>query len=248
MLFICYTPAQRPGFSRTAPSQWCLSPMSSPADAAFRPRNAEPARRHFLPASLASLAESPRTPSGWATSLHCHILLSMAALNRCTSPPQIILPHAAHGTDSSCLGGESYSRRFTCCQSTHRLYSRFLSRLLTARHPFFSTPVRDTQTRLKCHSPLTRKALLDLFSLPLLATSGTHCRFTAAPACISHRRPISLYHRTHISLSAIAAFVLLPVTSSQRLPSSPPLIPATTQFVPHSLQSLTFLHPNFLSH
>jgi hypothetical protein len=56
VLFICYTPAQRLGFSRTAPSQWCLSPTYTPADTAYRPRDAVPARLHFIPASLASPA------------------------------------------------------------------------------------------------------------------------------------------------------------------------------------------------
>jgi hypothetical protein len=37
--------------------------------------------------------------------------------------------------------------------------------------------------------------VLDLHSFSPLATSGAHCRFTAAPAYISHRRPISLHHR-----------------------------------------------------
>jgi hypothetical protein len=78
MLFICYTPAQRLGFSRTAPYQWCLSPTYSPADAAYPPRHPEPARRHFLPASLASLAESPSTSPGWASCLHRHILLLLS--------------------------------------------------------------------------------------------------------------------------------------------------------------------------
>jgi hypothetical protein len=40
-------------------------------------------------------------------------LLFMVALNRCTSPPQITLPHAAHGAVSSRRGGQSYSRPFT---------------------------------------------------------------------------------------------------------------------------------------
>jgi hypothetical protein len=79
------------------------------------------------------------------------ILLSMATLNRCLSFPQITLPHVAHKTDSSCRGGQSSSRRFTCCHSTHRLCLCFLSRLLTARHPFFSTAARFTSSRLKCH-------------------------------------------------------------------------------------------------
>jgi hypothetical protein len=72
---------------------------------------------------------------------------------------------------------------------------RLLSRLLTKRHQFFSNPVRDTHSRLICHPPFTESAVLDRFSSPLLATSGAHCRFTAAPAYISHRRPISLHHR-----------------------------------------------------
>jgi hypothetical protein len=50
----------------------------SPADIAFRPRNAEPARRHFLPASLASLVESPSTSSGWASCLRYQILLLLS--------------------------------------------------------------------------------------------------------------------------------------------------------------------------
>jgi hypothetical protein len=51
-----FTPAQRLGFSRTAPSQWCLTPTHTPADTAYRPRDPVPARLHFLPASLASPA------------------------------------------------------------------------------------------------------------------------------------------------------------------------------------------------
>jgi hypothetical protein len=110
-LFLCFTPAQQLGFSQTAPLQWCLSSVYSPADIAFRPRNAEPAGLHFL----TSLSLHPRF-----TAAHCParpavciarscyfsrvILLSMAAPSRCISPPQITLPHAAHGTDSSCRG------------------------------------------------------------------------------------------------------------------------------------------------
>jgi hypothetical protein len=103
MLFICYTPAKRLGFSRTAPYQWCLSPTYSPADAAYRPRNPEPARRHFLPASLASLAESPSTSPGWASSLHYQILLLLSrcpAFHGCSQSLHVISPShpAACGT------------------------------------------------------------------------------------------------------------------------------------------------------
>jgi hypothetical protein len=82
--------------------------------------------------------------------------------------------------------------------------------------------------------------VLDLLSSQLLATSGAQCRLTTAPAYFSHRRPISLDHRLQVSLSAIAAFVPLPVSSSHRLPSSPPLIPAIKQFVPIPFK---VLHP-----
>jgi hypothetical protein len=75
--------------------------------------------------------------------------------------------------------------------------------------------------------------VLDLFSSPLLATSGARCRYTTAPVYYSHRRPISLHHRVRICLSAIAAFVSLPVTPSHRSPSSPLLILAIKQFVPN---------------
>jgi hypothetical protein len=167
----------------------------------------------------------------------------MAALSRCMSSPQVTLPHAAHGADSSRRGGQPYSPRFTCCQSVPRLCLCFLSHLPTIRYQFISTPVPDTQSRLKCHSPLIRKALLDLFSSPLLATSGAHCRFTAAPAYYSHRRPISLHHLIHISLSAIAAFVPLPVTTSHRLPSPLRLIQARTQFVPILFKVLLLCFP-----
>jgi hypothetical protein len=77
-VFFCYTPAQRRGISRTVPFLWCLSPTYSLADAAYRPRNAEPALHHFLPASLASLAESPSTSSGSTGCLHCQILLLLS--------------------------------------------------------------------------------------------------------------------------------------------------------------------------
>jgi hypothetical protein len=83
------------------------------------------------------------------------ILLFMAALSRCMSSPQVTLPHAAHGTDSSCRGGQSYSQCSACCQSANRLCLRLLSGLLTARHRFFSTAARDTHSRLICHPPFT---------------------------------------------------------------------------------------------
>jgi hypothetical protein len=137
MLFICHTPAQRLGFSRTAPFQWCLSPTYSPADAAYRRRHPDPAWLSSSPASLAS-------PSFHGSTQSC-----------CTSPPQITQPHAAHGADSSCRGRQSSSRRYTLCLSLYGLFLRLLSRLLKIRHRFFSNPVRDTQTRLKCHSSLT---------------------------------------------------------------------------------------------
>jgi hypothetical protein len=66
------------GFSRIAPLQWCLSPMYSLADAAYRRRHPEPARRHFLPASLAPPAFHASTQSGWASCLHRHILLLLS--------------------------------------------------------------------------------------------------------------------------------------------------------------------------
>jgi hypothetical protein len=66
------------GFSRTAPLQWCLSPMYSLADAAYRRQNAEPAYHRFLPASLPSTAFHGSTPSGWASCLHRHILLLLS--------------------------------------------------------------------------------------------------------------------------------------------------------------------------
>jgi hypothetical protein len=83
------------------------------------------------------------------------ILLFMAALSRCMSSPQVTLPHAAHGTDSSCRGRQPYSQCSACCQSADRLCLRLLSGLLTARHRFFSTAARDTHSRLICHPPFT---------------------------------------------------------------------------------------------
>jgi hypothetical protein len=83
------------------------------------------------------------------------ILLSMAALNCCMLPSLITLPHAAHGAVSSCRGGQPCSQCFACCLSAYRLSLGLLSGLLTARHRFFSTAARDTQSRLKCHSPFT---------------------------------------------------------------------------------------------
>jgi hypothetical protein len=77
-LFLCLTPAQRLGFCRAAPFQWCLSSVCLPADTAFRPRNAEPAYRRFLPASLAPPAFHGSTLSGSAGCLHCHILLLLS--------------------------------------------------------------------------------------------------------------------------------------------------------------------------
>jgi hypothetical protein len=72
-------------YSRTATGHlsnsaflWCLSPTYSLADAAYRPRNAEPALHHFLPASFASLAKSPSTSSGWASCLRYQILLLLS--------------------------------------------------------------------------------------------------------------------------------------------------------------------------
>jgi hypothetical protein len=82
-------------------------------------------------------------------------LLPMAAPSRCISPPHITLPHAARGTDSSCRGGQPCFQCFACCLSAYRLSLGLLSGLLTARHQFFSNPVRDTQSRIKCHSPFT---------------------------------------------------------------------------------------------
>jgi hypothetical protein len=78
MLFICYTPAQRLGFSRTAPYQWCLSPMDSPADAAYRRRHPDPARLSFSPASLASPSFYGSTQSCSASCLQRHILLLLS--------------------------------------------------------------------------------------------------------------------------------------------------------------------------
>jgi hypothetical protein len=76
--FLSFIPAQRLGFSRTLPLQWCLSTVCLPADTAFRPRNAEPAHRRFLPASLAPPAFHGSTLSGSAGCLHCQILLLLS--------------------------------------------------------------------------------------------------------------------------------------------------------------------------
>jgi hypothetical protein len=95
-LFLCFTPAQRLDFSRTAHFQWCLSPTCSPADAAYRPRDPEPARLHYLPASLASPGFPASTPSCWATSLQCQILLLLSrhpAFHGCSQSLHIILPN-----------------------------------------------------------------------------------------------------------------------------------------------------------
>jgi hypothetical protein len=73
-----FTPAQRLGFSRTAPLQSCLSSVCLPADTAFRPRNAEPAHRRFLPASLAPPAFHGSTLSGSAGCLQCQNILLLS--------------------------------------------------------------------------------------------------------------------------------------------------------------------------
>jgi hypothetical protein len=91
------------GFSRTAPRQWCESPTYSPADTAFRQRNAEPAHRRFLPASLPSAAFHGSTPTGSAGCLHSQILLLLSrhpAFHGCSQSLHIILPNepAASGT------------------------------------------------------------------------------------------------------------------------------------------------------
>jgi hypothetical protein len=115
----------------------------------------------YQPLSLHSRNPPAHRPAGPAVcvtrsySFSRVIVLSMAAPSRYISPPQITLPHVAHKTDSSGRGGQFSSRRFTCCHSTHRLCLCFLSRLLTARHPFFSTTTRDARRRLKCHKPFT---------------------------------------------------------------------------------------------
>jgi hypothetical protein len=58
--------------------QWCLSSVYSTADTANRPRNAEPAYRRFLPASLAPPAFHGSTQSGSAGCLQRHILLLLS--------------------------------------------------------------------------------------------------------------------------------------------------------------------------
>jgi hypothetical protein len=93
LLFICYTPAQRLGFSRTAPYQWCLSPMCSLADAAYRRRHAEPACLHFLQASLASPAFHGSTLSSSTGCLHCqilHLLSRHPAFHGCSQSLHVI--------------------------------------------------------------------------------------------------------------------------------------------------------------
>jgi hypothetical protein len=115
----------------------------------------------YQPLSLHSWNHPAHRPAGPAVciarsySYFRVILLSIPAPRRYISPPQVTLPHAAHGTDSSCRGGQSYSQCSACCQSAYRLSLGLLSGLLTARHRFLSTAARDTQTRLKCHSPFT---------------------------------------------------------------------------------------------
>jgi hypothetical protein len=102
-LFLCLTPAQRLGFSRAAPFQWCLSPMHSPADATYRRRHAEPAYHRFLPASLAPPAFHGSTLSGSIGCLHCQILLLISrhpAFHGCSQSLHIASPDhpAACGT------------------------------------------------------------------------------------------------------------------------------------------------------
>jgi hypothetical protein len=162
LLFLCLTPAQRrASLEQRLISGACRQCTRLSTQLIARVTQSRPVFTSYQPLSLHPRFMAARRPAGPAVCIarSCYfsrvILLFMAALNRCTSPPQITLPHAAHGADSSCRGGQSYSRRFTCCQSLLRLCLRLLSGLLTARHQFLSTAARDTQSRLKCHSPFT---------------------------------------------------------------------------------------------
>jgi hypothetical protein len=255
MLFICYTPAQRLGFSRTAPYQWCLSLMYSPADAAYSPRNAEPARLHFLPASLAPPAFHGGTPSGWAGCLHCQILLLLSrhpTFHGCSQSLHIASPDhpAACGTWSRLI----VSRWTILFPTFHLLPIRQSALLALAIGPTHCTPSilfyccpghpEPTQVSLTLHMTSCARPPFILAAGHQRGTLPLHRR-----ACI-HLPPAPHFAPPpeRIYLSAIAAFVPLPATPSQRLPSSPPLIPASTQFVPIPFQSLTSLLPNFLSH
>jgi hypothetical protein len=102
-LFLSFPPAQRLGFSQTAPLQSCLSSVCLPADTAFRPRNAEPAYRRFLPASLAPPAFHGSTLSGSAGCLQCQNILLLSrhsASYGCSQSLHIASPYhpAACGT------------------------------------------------------------------------------------------------------------------------------------------------------
>jgi hypothetical protein len=161
-LFLSFPPAQRLGFSQTAPSV-------VPVICVLACRHSfPPAKRRAGPSSIPTcLARSTRVSRQHTVRLGDQsalpypapfsrvILLFMAALSRCMSSPQVTLPHAAHGTDSSCRGGQSYSQCSACCQSANRLCLRLLSGLLAARHRSFSTAARDTHSRLICHPPFT---------------------------------------------------------------------------------------------
>jgi hypothetical protein len=161
-LFHCFTPAQRlASLEQRLVSGACRQCTRLPTQLTARETQSRLIVDSYQPLSLRSRNPRAHRPAGSAVciaraySSSRVIPLHIAAPNRCMSPPQITLPHETRGAVSSCRGGQSVSQRSACCHSTHRLCLCFLSHLPTIRHPFFSTAVRDTQSRLKRHSPFT---------------------------------------------------------------------------------------------
>jgi hypothetical protein len=174
--------------------------MYSPVDAAYSPRNAEPARLHFLPASLAPPAFHGGTPSGWAGCLHCQILLLLSrhpTFHGCSQSLHIASPDhpAACGTWSRFIVS-----RWTILFPTFHLLPIPAPALLalaigpthcTPSIPFYCRPGHPEPTQV----PLT-----------LHMTSCARPPFILAAG--HQRGTLPLYHRSCILLSLAPHFAL----------------------------------------
>jgi hypothetical protein len=110
-LFLCLTPAQRrASLEQRLFSGACRQCTRLPTQLTAGDTQSRLVVTSYQPRSLHPRFTAAHSPAGPAVCIAISysfsrvILLSMAAPSRCTSPAQITLPQAAHGTDSSCRG------------------------------------------------------------------------------------------------------------------------------------------------
>jgi hypothetical protein len=161
-LFLSFPPAQRLGFSQTAPSVVPVICVLA-------------CRHSFPPAKRRAGSSSLLTSLSRFTRGITQHIVRLGQLSALPDPTPSLasscfpwpLPVAIYRLPKSpcrmrhmeqtrrAAVATLFSKCSGCCQSAHWLCLHLPSRLLTARHQFFSTAARFTSSRLICHPPFT---------------------------------------------------------------------------------------------